>query len=261
MKFGIFVHPKRPKMQVRNIRKVLADAGASYSKSEPDIAVVVGGDGTFGYYGRTLSIPMLFVGVRDPNILGSKSVLAEINFDQLRKILRDIKNGKYRIDESRMLAVKFKGSVTNVLTDVYLERGIMSGCLRYRVSIRGSGFLFNDYAIGNGVIVSTSFGAAGYYSYPDRMKNSKSVDMYGDDKIGICHIIPSFLIRERDERKVHASIRYTVPSKSIIKIKLAREADARLYGTTTSSKGIAIKFGDEVTVTQSSKTAKIVRLK
>jgi NAD+ kinase len=247
--------------EIKDIMKVLRSARVSYSKREPDIAIVVGGDGAFGYYGRTLSIPMLFVGVKDPNILGSKSVLAEIYFDHLRKVLHDIETGKYRIDERRMLSVKYKGNVANVLTDVYLERGISAGCLRYTVSVKRSKFLFTDYAIGNGVIVSTSFGSAGYYSYPDRMKNNKNVNRFADDKIGICHIIPSFLLRGRGERKERASIRYSVPSKSIIKIRLMREADARLYGTTKGSKGVVINVDDEVTVTQSNKTAKIIRLK
>ena len=29
---------------------------------------------------------------------------------------------------------------------------------------------FTEYAIGNGVIISTAFGSGGYYSYPDRLK-------------------------------------------------------------------------------------------
>jgi hypothetical protein len=47
----------------------------------PDIALVVGGDGTFGYYGKKLQIPMLFVGVIDKDIMGSKARLAEILFE------------------------------------------------------------------------------------------------------------------------------------------------------------------------------------
>jgi len=262
MKFGIFVHPKRPKIHVCDILKVIHSSGVSYSKTDPDIAIVVGGDGTFGYYGRTLPIPMLFVGIKDPNILGSKSVLAETYFDRLPKVLKDIEANRYSVDERRMLSVKCKGKITDVLTDVYLERGIYAGCLRYTVSIKSSKISFTDYAIGNGVIVSTSFGSAGYYSYPDRMKTSNRIRSirFTDDKIGICHIIPSFLIRERNGRTNHHNMRYAVPSKSIIKINLVREADARLYSTTKSSKGIAISVADEVTVTQSNRTAKIIRL-
>src|ERR671917_3297 len=49
------------------ITKVLESVNISYSKEDPDIAIVLGGDGTFGYYGRILRIPMLFVGINDPD--------------------------------------------------------------------------------------------------------------------------------------------------------------------------------------------------
>lgn len=274
MKFGIFVHPKRPKIRVTDVLKVVRSAGLSYSKSEPDVAIVAGGDGTFGYYGRTLSIPMLFVGVKERNILGSKARLAEIFYDNLGKALKDIETGKYRIDEERMLSVNCNGNKADILTDVYLERGIFAGCLRYAISVENKKGLkhsaskacFIEYAIGNGVIVSTPFGSAGYYSYPDRIKvgrrGNRSINRFGTNRIGICHILPLFLVREKNGRKqmTHRAC-YTVPSQSIIKITLMRDANARLYGTTNGSKGIAIGITDEVIITQSNKTAQIIRLK
>ena len=51
-------------------------ANIPYSEKDPDIGIVIGKDGTFGYYGRILRIPMLFVGINDPNILGNKAKLA-----------------------------------------------------------------------------------------------------------------------------------------------------------------------------------------
>ena len=49
MKFGIFVHPKRPKIPADKIINHIKSAGIACSQKDPDIAVVVGGDGTFGY--------------------------------------------------------------------------------------------------------------------------------------------------------------------------------------------------------------------
>ena len=273
MKFGIFVHPKRPKRRVADILKVIRSAGVSYSKSEPDLAIVVGGDGTFGYYGRTLSIPMLFVGVKEHNILGSKARLAEIFYNNLGKALKDIETGKYRIDEERMLSVNCNGNKADILTNVYLERGIFAGCLRYAISVENKKrskdsalkACFTEYAIGNGVIVSTPFGSTGYYSYPDRKvgsRGNRSINRFGSNRIGICHILPLFLVREKNGRKQMTDrVRYTVPSQSIIKINLMRDANARLYGTTNGPKGIAIGITYKVIITQSSKTAQIIRLK
>ncbi|MGC2571116.1 MAG: hypothetical protein WA364_06350 [Candidatus Nitrosopolaris sp.] len=292
MKFGIYVHSKRPKISPNKILKVVKSAGVSYSNKDPDMAIVVGGDGTFGYYGKKLHIPMLLVGVKNNDVLGSKARLAELLFDDLHKALSEIKKGNYRLEKRTMFCVCIKqknndnnkGIVnivsTDILTDVYIERGIFSRCIRYALSVTipkaNSGYhtlkKFAEYAIGNGVIVSTSFGARGYYSYPDRVTvgkhNNKSNNgaQFSDNKLGICHIIPTFLVRKlslgyKKKPLVRGScIRYTVPHQSIIKIGLTRDADVRLYGTTENSRGIAITTDDEILIRPSRYTAKIIRL-
>ena len=186
------------------------------------MAIVVGGDGTFGYYGKKLQIPLLFVGVNDNDVLGSKARLAELLFEDLPKALSDINNGNYRLEKRTMFSVCIKHKnndnqngierATDILTDIYIERGIFSRCIRYALSVTirkaNSGYhtlkKFAEYAIGNGVIISTSFGAHGYYSYLDRITakkwndNNKSNNsaQFSDNKLGICHIIPTFLVRK-----------------------------------------------------------------
>ncbi|HEY6885044.1 MAG TPA: hypothetical protein VI278_13505 [Nitrososphaeraceae archaeon] len=292
MKFGIFTNPKRPKIPQDKIFKLIQLAGLTYSAKDPDIAIVVGGDGTFGYYGRILSIPMLFVGVNDPELLGSKARLAEIFFNNLDKVLRDINLGKYIVEEKKMFSVNFgKNNSTgahDVLTDIYLERGAFSGCIRYTVSISCNGLSNNIYrnaydnhdffvdenyiiehAIGNGVIISSSFGSKGYYSYPQRLKligdsgSLGKIESFADNKLGICHIIPTFLVRQTNKKKEPTPsefINYVVPWQSTIKISLFREAKVRLYGTTDVPSGIPIKINDEIKIGPSRKAAKIIRL-
>ena len=256
----------------------------SYSEKDPDIAVVVGGDGTFGYYGRTLRIPMLFVGVNDPDILGSKAKLAAVSFDDLSKALMCIKLGRYFVDKRRMFSLTCgTKKLVDILTDVYLERGTYSHGIRYALSvisknklIQSSRQTFREYAIGNGVIISTSFGSGGYYSYPQRIKldryndNDTSIQKrFSDNKIGICHIIPTFLLRLGNEaegkkynnnRRVSDQIQYTVPSESTIKINLIRDADVRLYGISDDSKGTAIGIKTEISISRSNRIAKIIQL-
>lgn len=291
MKFGIFTNPKRPKISQDRIFKLIQLAGVTYSAKDPDIAIVVGGDGTFGYYGRILSIPMLFVGVNDPELLGSKARLAEIFFNNLDKVLRDINLGKYIVEEKKMFSVNFgkNNSTTaahDVLTDIYLERGAYSGCIRYTVSISYNGLYNNSYcnayrdsfldenyimehAIGNGVIISSSFGSKGYYSYPQRLKligDSRSrgkIESIANNKLGICHIIPTFLVRQTNKKKEPRPskfINYVVPWQSTVKISLFREAKVRLYGTTDVASGIPININDEIKIGPARKTAKIIRL-
>jgi NAD+ kinase len=287
LKFRVFVHPKRPKIPPKEILKVIRSAGISpYSGRHPDIAIVVGGDGTFSYYGRTLSIPMLFVGAKEQHILGSKARLAHIFFDDLAKSLVAIKEGRYFIDERRMFSLNYgMGGPKDILTDAYLERGIFSGCIRYAVSVYAIDKLnhstkesFTDYAIGNGVIISTSFGSGGYYSYPDRIKscnkinnnNNTIINKFKDNRIGICHILPTFLIRQQTEKERNSNkryhqqimngVQYTIPFQSTIKIHLLRDANVRVYGTTVGSNGEAVGVNDEIIVEPSNRTAKIIQL-
>jgi NAD+ kinase len=268
LKFGVFVHPDRPKVPLPKVRDLIKSAGYSYSQDEPEIGVVVGGDGTFGYYGRTLSIPLLFVGVRDAGILGSKAKLAETYYDELLKSLRMIEDGRYRALEWKMLSVRLNDRSADILTDVYLERGQFAGCLRYETTVspyQSKVVRHSDYAIGNGIVVSTSFGARGYFSYPDRLQTLKKVKLranpFTDNRVGICHIIPTFLAKMRRGKLTKSrSVRYTVPYGSKIEIRLLRDASARLYGTTVHSKGIDFRVGDIVTIERSKRTARTVSL-
>jgi hypothetical protein len=268
LKFGIFVHPKRPKVSVEQIATRIQSAELRYCQNEPDTAIVVGGDGTIGYYGRLLTVPMLFVGVKESDILGSKARLAETMYDSLEKALHDIDAGRYRVVEKRMLSVNFGGQYSDVLTDVYLERGEFAGCIRYVVQVSDKGHSsFNEYAIGNGVIVSTSFGSRGYFSYPNRLKSKEwdqasSSGQFPDNRIGICHILPTYLLHEKNtQHHLTDKIQYTVPIDCQIQIKLVRDADVRLYGTTEDSKGKEVLLNETVSITSSKHIAKIVKLK
>jgi hypothetical protein len=77
---------------------VFQSVNITYSEKDPDIAIVIGGDGTFGYYGRIPCIPMLFVGVNDSDILGSKANLAG-GYDYLARASTSINSCRYLVDK------------------------------------------------------------------------------------------------------------------------------------------------------------------
>jgi NAD+ kinase len=120
-----------------------------------------------------------------------------------------------------------------------------------------------DYAIGNGLVVTTSFGAGGYFSYPDRMLPAKKESIVGtdfnDDRVGICHIIPTYLVRKKG-RKVYETndFRYVVDADSEIQVRLLRDAQACLYGTTLHSRGVPVRLGETVKVVPSRRVAKVI---
>jgi len=278
LKFGIFVHPQRPKISVDKIAEKLRAAKVQICQKDPDIGIVVGGDGSFGYYGRTLDIPMLFVGVREAFVLGSQSKLAEIFYDDLGRALKYIEAGRYNLSEKSMISVNTNNNSVDILTDVYLERGTFSGCLRYAVSVNmdnnnsnRASSSFTEFAIGNGLIASSSFGSGGYFSYIDRLdlrrKDRDPATSFPNSEIGICHILPVYLLRKKgvkeknNERAIEKyQVRYTIPFRSKVRIKLVRDSNARLYGTTIHSRGVRVSPRDEILITGSKHTAKIIKL-
>jgi len=251
-----------PKVPPEQLRSLIEDAGMKVTEGAADFGVVVGGDGRFSRYGRTEDIPLLFVGMRSKGAAGSKAQLARIEYDHLPRALKRIGSGEYSIDEYGRLAVLLDGrSIGEVFTDVYLQRGSDSTCIRYRVRVDGQGEDFEEAAIGDGVVISTSAGSTGYYSYPDRIRGDY-IDPGGfasieKDEMGICHITPTYT--ERTGTDLHP-LRYTVPWGSRVTLSLFREADARIYGTTDKRAGVRVSMGDEILVRPGRKKTKVISL-
>lgn len=263
MRAAVLLDPERPKVKKVELHKLLKAEGIAVSEDNADFGVVVGGDGIFSYYGRITNLPLLFVAVRSNDTTASKGYFSEVDLNQLPDALKIIQAKNHKIVEYRRLAVSINGPKKGeVFTDVYLEKGADSNCLRYTVEVKGGGSTFTDSAIANGVIISTSAGSTGYYSYLDKLRLIDRLDptaysRIGEKEIGICHIAPMFTSREgmRD-----APLRYTIPRNSNIRIRLMRDADARLFGITKSRKGLRIRVGDYIDVRPSASTTRVIRL-
>ncbi len=150
-----------------------------------------------------------------------------------------------------------------VFTDVYLEKGADSNCLRYHLDVQGgAGSDFTDSAIANGVIICTSAGSTGYYSYVDRLRRGDRLEpdrytLIGMDEVGVCHIAPVLTARDGSEE---APLRYTVPWGASFKLRLTRDADARLFGVIKSRNGIRVRVGDSIDVRPSPNTTRVIKL-
>jgi hypothetical protein len=262
MKAKMLLDGGTPKVPPAELRKLLQKAGIEVSEGKADFGVVVGGDGRFGRFGRTEDMPLLFVGVRSKGITGSKAYLAETTLEELPKTLERIKGGDYTVEGyPRLKVIKNGRSLGEVFTDVYLQRGSESTCIRYKVKISGGGVDINEAAIGDGVIVTTHAGSTGYYSYPDRI-SGEWMDPAGfssveKNSVGICHITPTYT--ERSGTDLHP-LRYAVPWGCRIELSLFRTADARLYGTTDSKSGVKMFLDDKVTVVSGKKVTKVISL-
>ena len=260
MKVKLLLDGGAPKVPPETLRRVLGEARMRVTNGKPDFGLVVGGDGRFSRYGRTENVPLLFVGVRSTGVRGSKAHLARTSFDELPAALERIGRGDYSVDEHRRLGVLVNGEkIGEVFTDVYLQRGNESSCIRYNVRVSGSGTNIEESAIGDGVVVATEAGASGYYSYLDRIRGDwmdpAAVARISKKEVGICHVSPTFT--ERKGISAHP-LRYTVPRGSRIDISLFREADARLYGVSVNRAGIRVKTEDVVSIVEGQKKTLVI---
>lgn len=249
-----------PKVPPAELRRVVHQAGMEVGSRKCDFGIVVGGDGRFSWYGRTVDVPLLFVGVRSRDATGSRAYLARTSFDELPGALAKIQAGKHKIEEHRRLGVLKDGKqVGEVFTDVYLQRGSDGHALRYKVRVSGPNVAIEEAAISDGVVVTTSAGSTGYYSYIDRLRG-ESMDptafaTVGKDMVGVCHITPTYT--ERKGSGAHP-LRYVVPWGSTVDLSLFRDADARLYGVTDSRSGIRVSLGDVITIIPGKKTTRVI---
>lgn len=262
MKARMLVDGKSPKVPLNDLRQVIEQSGIEVSKGKADFGIVVGGDGKFGRYGRSEEFPLLFVGVRSKGATGSKAHLAQTTFEELPEALDQIRRGEYSVDKQRRLGVLKNGrNIGEVFTDVYLQRGSESDCIRYKVDISGPGINIEEAAIGDGVVVTTQAGSTGYYSYPDRIKKEwmdpSAFATMSRDEVGICHVTPTFTERVGENRH---PLRYTVPWGCRIELSLFRRADARLYGATDSVSGVEVSLGDKVAVVQGKLVTRVIIL-
>ncbi len=259
MRVKILIDDEVPKVPLRRLERAVRESGLELASKKADIGLVVGGDGVFGRFGSTESIPLLFVGVKSKSATGSRAFLAHAFVDELSGTLASLASGRYKIRQSKRLKVLKNGrSLGTTFTDVYLQRGDESNCIRYSVKVSDERN-FEDVAIGDGVVVTTAAGSTGYYSYPDKIRG-EGVHATGhtflrDDQIGICHIIPTYTARLGT--KEHP-LRFAVPWGTKVEISLTRRADARLYGVGPDRGGVRVSTGDLVAVLPSAETTRIV---
>jgi len=262
MKVKLLLDGGRPKADPGEIEEIIEKSGMTVGDRNADVGLVVGGDGLFSAYGRSEEIPLLFVGVKSRGAIGSKAYMAAAYLNELPSALAAIAEGRFRVEEhGRLKVLKNQRHLGNVFTDVYLQRGAESNCIRYRLKVTSGAVVFEEAAIGDGVVITTSAGSTGYYSYPDREDgNEIRVEAYSAiemDEIGICHITPTYT--ERVGTGEHP-FRYTVPWGSRADLWISRPADARLYGATPDRKGIKVGVHDRISIIPSETTTKVIVL-
>lgn len=128
---------------------------------KPDLVISLGGDGTLLYAARAwglTGIPLFGIN------LGRLGFLAETAPEHFTSLLRDILNGRYRVERRMALKVSVErnGRAVNetlALNDVVVNKGALSRIITINVDIHE----FGHWSIrADGVIISTPTGSTAY---------------------------------------------------------------------------------------------------
>ena len=221
----------RSKEVIPDYKKEIISNGFDYSKENPDIILSLGGDGTYLIAEQIFpSVPKLLVG--DPSICNKVS-LAPFN-----QILKQIKEGKYKIDENMKIDCTFQKNILVAANDVIIRNKDQRQAIRFRVIV--DSIPLRHEHIGDGVVISTAWGSSGYfYSITKR---------FFKKGIGVA------LNNTNTERR-----EIILKENSRIEIIITR-GDACL-SVDNNKKEFILKEGDKILVKRHKKEAKTITLK
>lgn len=132
-----------------------------FLKYDLDMIFILGGDGTILRAAREFS-PYSDTPILGINI-GNLGFLSTIEYDDLKKSLKKIKNKDFRIEQRLMLKSEVRGAkesnISFSLNDLVISRGTLSRMAKYTIEINGHKYI--EFK-GDGIIVATPTGSTAY---------------------------------------------------------------------------------------------------
>ncbi|MCL4404363.1 hypothetical protein M1583_00010 [Candidatus Marsarchaeota archaeon] len=215
-----------------SIRKAFERDGFEISTKDYALTVFVGGDGTFANGAlEFISKPVLFLSRHWKRHNGSISYNSQANVDSesLSAISKRLNKGDYRIREEPVLYASYKGKKYFSIYDFFVERFGTKEALRYRIKVSDGKSAINLYSISNGLIITTSLGSTGYYSYMDILENGKPKPI-PKNRIGLCHILPVKIEETRKGVVSKGKLRKEFGIGSKFEVFFERDVDPMLFG-------------------------------
>lgn len=229
MKF--FIVAKNKKV-IPEFKKEIIKKGYIYSENNPDMILSLGGDGTFLVAeDKYPEIPKLMI--RDSEVC-NKCTIEKFDF-----FIDKLKNKQdYFIKEFSKLESHFGNDIHVAVNDFIIRNKNQREAIRFRIKI--DNIPYKDEFIGDGIVISTTFGATGYFHTITKRIFKKG--------IGI-----AFNNINRDFRDL------IVKDTSKIEILITR-GDA-LFTTDNQRKEYTLKTNDKIVIKKHKKTSKMVYLK
>lgn len=230
----------------QRIAEALDMFGHVIDNNKPDFVITYGGDGTVLYSERKYpGIPKITIRA------GSVGFKCAYSIEELEDVLIKIDNGEYKIKEEMKLETTYQGRKYLSLNEVQLHNS--SPIKAVRSSVRVNGQTLFDNIIGDGIVVSTPFGSAAYFSSVGGKKfdNGIGIALNNPYKYDNYAIVSSFdFISELGSRYV------IVDLNSEIYINVLRDDGLLLFDN--DDKIIKVKCGDEILIKRAKDTAKFV---
>lgn len=216
----------------QKLHRLLVKHGFTLVKKKPDFVLVYGGDGS------VLMAERLYPSV--PKLLVKRSGICrkcDFTFKALPSVLMRIKSGKFKIRREMKLEAKYGKRKLLALNEIQLHTRLPIRAVRFSLQVAGRKF---ENLIGDGLIVSTPFGASAYYYSAGGRQFKKG--------IGIA-------LNNLHNKKVRS---FVVSDKSIVRIKLDR--DNALLAADNDERVVDLKPNAVVTVKKSKQFANFIEL-
>jgi NAD+ kinase len=217
------------------VQRLAAELGVEVVDDDsPDLALVLGGDGTMlRALRKFLETGVPVIGVN----FGRVGFLASIPADALEDGLRRVFAGEYVVYELPTLEAEAGGTTVTAVNDVVATSGALGRMVELEWSIGGEDM---GRVPCDGVICSTPSGSTAY-----NLSNGGPVLMWGIDAMAITFVAPHSL-RARPvvvPRNRTIDIRNETPD-----VPLAVVADGHRFGEVLPGQGLSVRLGDRLSL-------------
>ncbi len=145
------------KLKIELYEDFITDDKEIYEKS--DVIISIGGDGTMlatAYNAQIYDKPVLGMN------LGKLGFLVEANINQMDKVIEDLKNGNYKIEERMLITGEVEGYKSEkfyAINDIVIDKGGWPKMIELTVWVDGE---YVTTLSADGLIVATPTGSTGY---------------------------------------------------------------------------------------------------
>ena len=160
-KFRLFVNDNDKSREVAEIvNKKLTEAGVKSAKKDYDLAIAIGGDGSFLRMVKATNFNsnVLYIGIN----AGTLGFAQEVSVQEIDKFVDELKNNDFKVDNIGVQETKVitddSDSYFFSLNEIVLRQKELN-TLVLDVNIDD---VFLETAVGDGLLISTSFGSTAY---------------------------------------------------------------------------------------------------